>query len=90
MTYDIHIRTADGFVQYPNAFSYGVKEGILRVQVGDDLEHADDIYFSPTYWWQYAVDPHSEDPLDLDLLDDDDDEDEDLLDDDDLADHEGE
>ena len=44
MPYDIHIRTADGGVQYPNAFSYSVEDGILRVQVGDDLDHSDQIY----------------------------------------------
>ena len=76
MTYDVHIRTVDGFVQYPNALSYGVHDGILMVQVGEDVDHSDKIHFSPGYWCQYAVDPHSDDPLDLDLddLDDLDDE----------------
>jgi hypothetical protein len=90
--YDIHVRTADGGVQYPNAFSYGVEDGILRVQVGEDLDHSDQIYFAPGYWQQYVVDPHDEDPLDLGLLDDEDLEDEDLddeyFDDEDLADDE--
>jgi hypothetical protein len=75
VAYDIHIRTADGGIEYPNALSYGVDDGILRVQVGEDLDHADDIYFAPGYWQQYVVDPHDEDPLDLGVLDD-----EDLLD----------
>ena len=92
MPYDIHVRTADGGVQYPNAFSYGVEDGILRVQVGEDLDHSDQIYFAPGYWQQYVVDPHDEDPLDLGLLDDEDLEDEDLddeyFDDEDLADDE--
>ena len=92
MPYDIHVRTADGGVQYPNAFSYGVEDGILRVQVGEDLDHSDQIYFAPGYWQQYVVDPHDEDPLDLGLLDDEDWEDEDLddeyFDDEDLADDE--
>ncbi len=57
MPYDIHIRTADGGVQYPNAFSYSVDDGILRVQVGDDLDHSDQIYFAPGYWQQYVIDP---------------------------------
>jgi hypothetical protein len=90
--YDIHVRTADGGVQYPNAFSYGVEDGILRVQVGEDLDHSDQIYFAPGYWQQYVVDPHDEDPLDLGLLDDEDFEGEDLddeyFDDEDLADDE--
>jgi hypothetical protein len=90
--YDIHVRTADGGVQYPNAFSYGVEDGILRVQVGEDLDHSDQIYFAPGYWQQYVVDPHDEDPLDLGLLDDEDFEDEDpddeYFDDEDLADDE--
>jgi hypothetical protein len=90
--YDIHVRTADGGVQYPNAFSYGVEDGILRVQVGEDLDNSDQIYFAPGYWQQYVVDPHDEDPLDLGLLDDEDLEDEDLddeyFDDEDLADDE--
>jgi hypothetical protein len=90
--YDIHVRTADGGVQYPNAFSYGVEDGILRVQVGEDLDHSDQIYFAPGYWQQYVVDPHDEDPLDLGLLDDEDLEDEDpddeYFDDEDLADDE--
>ena len=92
MPYDIHVRTADGGVQYPNAFSYGVEDGILRVQVGEDLDHSDQIYFAPGYWQQYVVDPHDEDPLDLGLLDDEDFEDEDpddeYFDDEDLADDE--
>ncbi|MBV8293938.1 MAG: hypothetical protein JOY55_19410 [Mycobacterium sp.] len=92
MPYDIHVRTADGGVQYPNAFSYGVEDGILRVQVGEDLDHSDQIYFAPGYWQQYVVDPHDEDPLDLGLLDDEDLEDEDVddeyFDDEDLADDE--
>ncbi len=66
--YDIHIRTADGGVQYPSAFSYGVEDGILRVQVGVDLDQSDQIYFAPGYWQQYVIDPHDEDPLDLGLL----------------------
>jgi hypothetical protein len=89
--YDIHIRTADGGVQYPSALSYGVDDGILRVQVGEDLDHSDQIYFAPSYWQQYVIDPHDDDPLDLgllevnDLLDD-----EDLVDDEDLLDEDGE
>lgn len=69
MPYDIHIRTADGGVQYPDALGYGVDDGILRVQVGEDLDHSDQIYFAPGYWQQYVVDPHEDDPLDLGLLD---------------------
>jgi hypothetical protein len=84
--YDIHIRTADGGVEYPNAFSYGVEEGILRVEVGEDPEHSDQIYFAPGYWQQYVVDPHDEDPLDLELLDDEDLAD--LVDDEDFLDEE--
>jgi hypothetical protein len=76
VTYDVHIRTLDGSVQYPKAFSCSVHEGILIVQVGEDEDHSDKIYFSPGYWCQYAVDPHSDDPLNLDFddLDDADDE----------------
>jgi hypothetical protein len=76
VAYDVHIRTADGGVQYPNAFSYEIKDGILMVEVGDDADHADKIYFSPGYWQQYVVDPYGDDPLDLelDVFDDEDDE----------------
>ena len=70
VTYDIHIRTVDGGVQYPSAFSYGVEDGILWVQVGVDPDQSDQIYFAPGYWQQYVIDPHDEDPLDLGLLDD--------------------
>ena len=35
MSYDVHIKTTDGGVQY-NALSYGVKEQLLWVQLGDD------------------------------------------------------
>jgi hypothetical protein len=88
--YDIHIRTADGGVQYPSAFSYGVEDGILRVQVGVDLDQSDQIYFAPSYWQQYVIDPHDEDPLDLGLLDDEEFlDDEDLLDDEELLDDDG-
>jgi hypothetical protein len=74
VAYDVHIRTADGGFQYPNAFSYDVKDGILMVEVGDDADHSDTIYFAPGYWQQYAVDPYSDDPLDLefDVFDDED------------------
>jgi hypothetical protein len=67
--YDIHIRTADGGVQYPNALGYGVEDQVLWVQVQaeDDRDESDTIYFSPGYWQQYSIDPYSDDPLDLDL-----------------------
>jgi hypothetical protein len=71
VAHEIHIKTTDGGVVYPTAFSYGRKEGDLWVQVGDDLDHADTIYFASGYWQQYVVDPHGEDPLDLDFEDDD-------------------
>jgi hypothetical protein len=69
VAYDVHIRTADGGVQYPNALSYGVKDQAfwVQVQVGEDGDALDTIYFSPSYWQQYSVDPHSDDPLDLGL-----------------------
>lgn len=77
VAYDVHIRTADGGVQYPNALGYDIKDGILMVEVGDDVDHLDKIYFAPGYWQQYAVDPYSDDPLDLelDVFDDEDEED---------------
>jgi hypothetical protein len=75
VTHEIHIKTADGGVVYPNAFSYGRKDGDLWVQVGHDPDHSDTIYFAPGYWQQYVVDPHGDDPLDLDLDFDEDDED---------------
>ncbi len=92
MAHEIHIKTTDGGVVYPEAFSYGRREGDLWVQVGDDLEHADTIYFAPGYWQQYVVDPHGEDPLDLDLLyEEDEDEDyEDYEDDEEVDEDEGE
>ena len=94
MAHEIHIKTTDGGVVYPDAFSYGRQEGDLWVQVGDDLEHADTIYFAPGYWQQYVVDPRGEDPLDLDLLyeeDEDEDEDyEDYEDDEEVHEDEGE
>lgn len=77
MTHNIHIRTVDSSIRYPQALSYGEKDQILWVQIGDDADHSDTIYFSPSYWQQYSVDPHSEDPLDLDFDEDEDDEDED-------------
>ncbi|MEE6176252.1 hypothetical protein [Mycobacterium sp. 050134] len=67
MTYDVHIRTVDGFVEYPNAFSYGVADGVLMVEAGEDADHSDKIFFSPNYWCQYVVDPNGDDPLNLDL-----------------------
>jgi hypothetical protein len=76
--HEIHIKTVDGGVVYTNAFSHGRNDGDLWVQVGDDLDHSDTIYFACGYWQQYVVDPHGEDPLDLDLIfdgeDDEDDE----------------
>jgi hypothetical protein len=68
VAHEIHIKTVDGGVVYTNAFSYGRNEGDLWVQVGDDPDHSDTIYFAGGYWQQYVVDPHGEDPLDLDLL----------------------
>jgi hypothetical protein len=68
VAHEIHIKTVDGGVVYTSAFSYGRDNGDLWVQVGDDPEHPDTIYYASGYWQQYVVDPHSEDPLDLDLL----------------------
>lgn len=68
MAHEIHIKTVDGGIVYTNAFSYGRDEGDLWVQVGDDPDHSDTIYFACGYWQQYVVDPHGEDPLDLDLI----------------------
>jgi hypothetical protein len=67
VTHDVHIRTTDGGVQYPDALSYDVVDGVLMVQVGEDQDRSDRIYFSPNYWLQYSVDPYSDDPLDFDL-----------------------
>jgi hypothetical protein len=72
---NIHIKTADGGVQYPDALNYGRKDLLLWVEVGAEGGESDKIYFSPNYWEQYVVDPHSDDPLDLGL-DEFDDEDE--------------
>jgi hypothetical protein len=77
VTHNIHIRTVDSSIRYPQALSYGEKDQVLWVQIGDDADHSDTIHFSPSYWQQYAVDPHSEDPLDLDFDEDEDDEDDD-------------
>ena len=76
VTHNIHVRTSDSSIQYPNALSYGIADQVFWVQIGEDADHSDTIYFSPSYWQQYSVDPHSDDPLDMDL-DDDDDEDDD-------------
>jgi hypothetical protein len=91
VAYDVHIRTADGGVQYPNAFSYDIKDGVLMVAVGDDVDHLDKIYFAPGYWQQYAVDPYSDDPLDLelDVFEDEDEDEDDYEDEDAEEDHEG-
>jgi hypothetical protein len=77
VAHEIHIKTLDGGVVYLDALSFGRKEGDLWVQVGDDPEHADTIYFASGYWQQYVIDPHGEDPLDLDLDDEDDEYDDD-------------
>jgi hypothetical protein len=76
VAHEIHIKTVDGGIVYTDAFSYGRNDGDLWVQVGDDLEHSDTIYFACGYWQQYVVDPHSEDPLDLIVEDEDYEEDE--------------
>lgn len=60
MSYDIHIKTSDGSVIYPSADSYSFKDHVLSVQVGGDT-----IRYSPHYWQVFAVDPQSEDPLNL-------------------------
>ena len=88
MAHEIHIKTVDGGVVYTNAFSYGRNEGDFWVQVGDDLDHSDTIYFAGGYWQQYVVDPHGEDPLDLDLIfeGEEGEEDEDYTEDEDYAD----
>jgi len=84
VTHDVHVRTTDGGIQYLDALSYGVADGALMVQVGEDEERSDKIYFSPNYWLQYSVDPYSDDPLDFgfDELDDEDLDDEDVDEDD--------
>jgi hypothetical protein len=68
VAHEIHIKTVDGGVVYTDAFSYGRNDGDLWVQVGDDLEHSDTVYFASGYWQQYVVDPKGEDPLDLDSI----------------------
>jgi hypothetical protein len=80
VAHEIHIKTVDGGVVYTDAFSYGRNDGDLWVQVGDDPDHSDTIYFASGYWQQYVVDPKGDDPLDLDSIfedqvDDDEDED---------------
>ncbi|EIC63009.1 hypothetical protein [Mycobacteroides abscessus] len=59
---DIHIKTADGAVQYPNADHWHLDEsnGVLLLVVSGDT-----IRFSPHYWHQFVVDPKADDPLDL-------------------------
>ena len=82
MAHEIHIKTIDGGVVYTEAFSYGREGGDLWIQVGDDPDHADTIYFASGYWQQYVVDPHTDDPLDLDeVLEDEEDEDDEVDDD---------
>jgi hypothetical protein len=91
VAHEIHIKTIDGGVVYTNAIGYGRNEADLWVQVGDDVDRSDTIYFAGGYWQQYVVDPHSEDPLDLDTIFEDDDEyedDEDYADDEDYRDDE--
>jgi hypothetical protein len=61
----IHIRVADGGVHRLNALKYEVKDQILMVQVKVDADHSDFVYFSPSYWQQYVVNPHSRDPLEV-------------------------
>jgi hypothetical protein len=85
VAHEIHIRTVDGGVVYTGAFSYGREGGDLWIQVGDDLDHSDTIYFANGYWQQYVVDPKSEDPLDLDSIFE---EEDDEYDDEDLDDEE--
>jgi hypothetical protein len=84
--HEIHIKTVDGGVVYTNAFSHGRNDGDLWVQVGDDLDHSDTIYFASGYWQQYVVDPHSEDPLDLIAEDEDEEEDDEEYEDEDYED----
>lgn len=64
---NIHIKTADGGVRYPNALQYGVEDQILGVRVIADPQtrEADTIFFSPGYWQQYVVDPRGDNPLGL-------------------------
>jgi hypothetical protein len=76
VAHEIHVKTVDGGVVYTDAFSYGREGGDLWIQVGDDLDHADTIYFANGYWQQYVVDPKGEDPLDLDSIVEDEDGDE--------------
>jgi hypothetical protein len=85
VAYDIHIRTSDGGIQYPDAVSYTIDpaSGILTVQVPVEDGESDDIHFSPSYWQQYVVDPRGEDPLGFDDEDDEDDEYEDDYDEED-------
>jgi hypothetical protein len=83
VAHEIHIKTVDGGIVYTDAFSYGRNDGDLWVQVGDDLDHSDTIYFASGYWQQYVVDPHSEDPLDLIVEDEDEEEDDEEYEDED-------
>jgi hypothetical protein len=90
VAHEIHVKTVDGGVVYTEAFSYGREGGDLWIQVGDDLDHSDTIYFASGYWQQYVVDPKGDDPLDLDSIfeDEEEDQEEDEYEDEDLDDPE--
>jgi hypothetical protein len=61
---DIHIRHAEGSDQFPNATHYHLDDnnGTLRVITGQD-----NIGYSPNFWQSFAVDPKSNDPLNLEM-----------------------
>lgn len=65
MAYNIHIKTPDGVVIYPNADDYKILNNVLIILTSFD---GDEIRFSPHYWQTYVVNPKTQDPLGVGTL----------------------
>jgi hypothetical protein len=57
---NIQIRFTEGnAVTHYDITSHSVSDQILEVSTAE----GDSIFYSPTYWQAYVIDPHADDPL---------------------------
>jgi hypothetical protein len=56
---DIQIRVNDRIITHANILNHGIEDQILNVSTaGGNV-----IFYSPSYWQAFAVDPKGPDPL---------------------------
>ena len=56
---DIQIRVNDGTITLANILNHDIEDQILNVSTAE----GDVIFYSPSYWQAFVVDPKGDDPL---------------------------